>query len=231
MVADTRLLLGGNEGYSAVLALSPDHQLGFSVLVAGEGALSERWPLRAATATRFVGAAEHAAFEVARRNAAGTFAARHDGGSNATAGGTNLTITVSEDHPGLGLPEFFIGGADARINMTDPISDPIMYEGLEMHVRLYPTGLDEETGAQGGGKLVKYRAVPQFAPLGPRNVLQGGAGLFDDQCSVYLSTSFFQNAETPFGEDYYDELDLEYGPDGKVTRVLYPMWDLTFERL
>lgn len=45
-VCDIYIKSGGNVDYTSVIALSPDHGLGFSILVAGFTASDARWPLR-----------------------------------------------------------------------------------------------------------------------------------------------------------------------------------------
>lgn len=72
-VSDLYTKLGGNPQYTAVFALSPDHGLGYSILLAGPTSSTDRIPLRDIVGTVFVTAAEHAAVENAERNFAGTF--------------------------------------------------------------------------------------------------------------------------------------------------------------
>ena len=215
-VSDLYTKAGGQAGYTSVFALSPDHKLGYSVQVAGPGSGLDRWTIRAAVGETFVVAAEHAAFEHAERHFQGTFA----GGSGSD---TNLTFTVEDDHPGLGLSEFFINGTDAMLNLTLP-GLAALPEGLEQAVRLYPTGLEEILGD--GGKRLKYRAVNQVIPLTPRALVEGGQSLFDDGCATWVSTSFF---ESPTGQ-FYDEFQLDVDSDGVLVAVTYPVAGITLEK-
>lgn len=60
-VCDLYLKAGGNSDYTSVIALSPDHGLGYSILVAGSNATDSRWPIRDALGETFVRAAAYAA--------------------------------------------------------------------------------------------------------------------------------------------------------------------------
>ncbi|QGI99558.1 hypothetical protein CEK26_012627 [Fusarium fujikuroi] len=67
-VSDLYLKAGGTNDYTCFIALSPDHGIGFSILIAGETATPARWPLRDVTGTTFITAAEYAAAESAEKN-------------------------------------------------------------------------------------------------------------------------------------------------------------------
>lgn len=159
-LSDLYTKAGGNAGYSALFGLSPDHGLGFSILVAGPHALDERWPLRDAVGETFITAGEHAAMENAAKNLVGTFV-------NEEAD-LNITLTVDADHPGLGMKGPLIPG-----NVT---------------VRLYPTGA--ETFSCNNSGLLSFRAVTQRLPVGPRAEVEGGKGMFDNGCESWLSVGF-----------------------------------------
>ncbi|OAX81188.1 hypothetical protein ACJ72_04468 [Emergomyces africanus] len=202
-VSDIYTKAGGQPGYTAVFALSPDHGLGFSVLVAGKTAGSDRWPLRAAVGETFVVAAEHAAMENAAKNFAGIFADETDGASN-------VTLTVDKDHTGLGLKSWFVDGVEWRANISQP--GLVLPEGLDQTVRLYSTGL--KSRSEDGCTLLQYRAVPQIivseqAPAAG----QGVRGLFDDGCTSWFNTAFYD-----LGTGVMDEFVLKV-KDGKLIEV------------
>ncbi|EEQ92497.2 uncharacterized protein BDCG_07617 [Blastomyces dermatitidis ER-3] len=193
---------GGQPGYTTIFALSPDHGLGFSVLVAGKTASGDRWPLRAAVGETFVVAAEHAAMENAAKNFAGTFYDEADGASNAT-------LAVEADHTGLELKSWFVDGVEWRANITLP--GLVLPEGVGQTVRLYPTGL--EFPSDDGWTLLQYRAVPHLTPAQPRAAVEGGEGLFDDGCTSWFSTAFFD-----LGIGVMDEFLLKV-KEGKLVEV------------
>ncbi|OJD11518.1 hypothetical protein AJ78_07732 [Emergomyces pasteurianus Ep9510] len=180
-VCDIYTKAGGQPGYTAILALSPDHGLGFSVLVAGKTAGNDRWPLRAAVGETFVVAAEHAAMENAQKNFAGTFIDETDGTSN-------VTLTVDKDHTGLGLRSWFVDDVEWRANISLP--GIVLPERLDQIVRLYPTGIKSQSD-EDGCTLLQYRAVPQIVPAQPRAAVEGGKGLFDDGCASWFNTAFY----------------------------------------
>ncbi|KAK2606496.1 hypothetical protein N8I77_005239 [Diaporthe amygdali] len=165
-VCDIYIKSGGNVDYTSVIALSPDHGLGFSILVAGFTASHARWPLRDALGETFVRAAEYAAVKNAQDNLSGIFV------SNSSEG-TNITLTMDEDQPGLQIKSFYISGEDALEN--------------SIAARLYPTRLYSGTTSSAslykfnGTSLNAHRMVFSELPLPPRAAVEGGDGgnLFD----------------------------------------------------
>ncbi|KKZ64183.1 hypothetical protein EMCG_01531 [[Emmonsia] crescens] len=166
------------------------------------GQPGDRWPLRAAVGESFVVAAEHAAMENAANNFAGIFADEVDRTSN-------VTLTVDEDHTGLGLKSWFVEGVEWRANISLP--GLVLREGIDQAVRLYPTGI--ESTSEDGCTLLQYRAVPQILPAQPRAAVEGGKGLFDDGCTSWFSTAFFD-----LGMGAIDEFVLKV-KDGKLVEV------------
>ncbi|KAF4472923.1 hypothetical protein FALBO_186 [Fusarium albosuccineum] len=176
-VSDLYTKAGGNGDYTCILALSPDHGIGYSILVAGSTASSARWPLRDATGEVFIPAFEHAAVANAEKNLAGTFVAEG-------LEGTNLTLTVDEGKPGLGLKSVFIQGNES---LPFFLGTP---EPLNVTARLYPNGLNSYSRSLASlyktkGKMrVAHRAIVQATPLAPRTAVEGGkGGLFDNSFS------------------------------------------------
>lgn len=184
-VSDLYTKVGGQTGYGTVFALSPDHRLGFSVLVAGPTALalSQRFTLRNLVGESFLTAAEHAAAENAARNFAGTFV-------DASVEGANLTLTVDEDRPGLGLKSWFVGGIEWRANLTFPGAK---IPAANLSVRLYPTGLvspsssSSSMNASAAATQLSFLAIPQRLPPPPRAAVEGGQGLFDNGCQTWAA--------------------------------------------
>lgn len=205
-VCDLYLKAGGNLDYTSVIALSPDHGLGYSILVAGSTASDARWPIRDALGETFVPAAEFAAAENARDNLSGTFVGNSSGGSN-------ITLTVDDDEPGLGLESFYVNGEDTLGNSV---------------ARLYPTGLYADGTSlanqykAGGTILTSHRMVSIIPPLPPRAAVEGGQGgdLFDN--------SFVWQTVDTLGP--FDEFILEI-VDGSLMRIMAPYYDLVFNRV
>lgn len=211
-VSDVYSKSGGNPGYTAMFVLSPDHQIGISVLVAGATASGDRWPLRAAAAETFVAAAEHGAWENAQRNFAGLFTDEENEGSNAT-------LTVDDDHPGLGLESWYVDGAEFRYNITSTPPE------IETTVRLYPTGL--ESRSERGTLLVKYRAVGEPLPLSPesRTRADGGEALFDDSCATWMTTAFWETYEGGVADEFILEVE-----EGRLVAFIHAASNQTLNR-
>lgn len=205
-VCDLYLKAGGNGDYTSVIALSPDHGLGYSILVAGSTATDARWPIRDALGETFVPAAEYAAAQNARDNLSGTFVSN-------SSGGTNITLTVDDDEPGLGLESFFVNGEDTLGNAV---------------ARLYPTGLYADGTSLayqykvGGTILTSHRMIAMTPPLPPRAAVEGGRGgdLFDHSF-VWQGVDFLGPL---------DEFILEI-VNGSLTRIMAPYYDLVFNRV
>ncbi|KAF2735114.1 beta-lactamase/transpeptidase-like protein [Polyplosphaeria fusca] len=184
-VSDLYTKMGGQVAYAGIFALSPDHDLGYSVLVAGENATQDRIPLRDVVGTAFIPAAEAAAFENAASNYGGVFADPNNESSN-------LTLTVDDDKPGLGLPALFVDGVDWRANITQPAFD---VSGDLFSYRLYPSGTEYVSPATGA--LVKlFNAVWGIAKPMPRTLVDGGeGGLFEDACMSWTETGFYTTSD------------------------------------
>lgn len=206
-VCDLYTKAGGNGDYASVIALSPDHGIGYSILVAGSNATASRWPLRDAIGETFVPSAEYAAAANARDNLSGTFI------SNSSEG-TNITLAVEDDLPGLGLESFYVNGEDASIGDTV--------------TRLYPTGLYADGTSLAsqykteGTILASHRMISSGLPLPPRSAVEGGQGgdLFDHSFA-WLSVGFF---------GVYDEFIFEI-VDGRLESIRAPFYDLVFDRV
>lgn len=222
-ISDQYTKAGGQLGYTAVFALSPDHGIGYSVLVAGPGAGSDRWPLRAALGEAFVVAAEHAGYESAQATTAGFFLDKEDEG-------TNLTLTVRPDHPGITLESIFIDGIDWRTNLTTIFQTALPDEALaNMSIPVYPTGLASGAG-DGDGQRLQYRAIlvilPNVFPT-TRAAAEGGMSLFDDVCNQPFSTTAFFNLQNGAA---IDEFVLVFDGEGMLQSVEYPAAGARFTR-
>lgn len=207
-VCDLYLKAGGNGDYTSVIALSPDHGLGYSILVAGLSASQARWPIRDAVGETFVRAAEHAAAQNARDNLSGLFVSNSSEGSN-------ITLAVADDEAGLELESFYVNGEDTLGNAV---------------ARLYPTGLyaDGTSLASqykvGGTILASHRMISSGLPIPPRAAVEGGQGgnLFDHSfVYVWGAVGFFGSL---------DEFILEL-VEGRLTSIKAPYYGLEFHRV
>ncbi|KPM38489.1 hypothetical protein AK830_g8111 [Neonectria ditissima] len=213
-VSDLYTKPGGNGDYTCIFALSPDHGIGYSILVAGSTASSARWPLRDLVGETFIPAAEYAAAENAEHNFAGVFV-------DETAEGTNLTLTVDEGLPGLGLESFFIEGVDSRYALLGA-SEP-----LPLSTRLYSTGVTSPSGSLAtlysskGTIRMSYRVVAMALPLADRAEVEGGKGGLFDNSFAWVNLGFF---------GAIDEFVFEI-VDGRLVSVASSLTETTLKRV
>jgi hypothetical protein len=214
-VSDLYTKLGGNPQYAAVFALSPDHGLGFSILIGGLVSIADRAPLRDAVAEVFVTAAEHAASDNAKQRLTGTFV-------DHVAQDANLTLTVDQDRPSLGLKEININGKNVISLLLDPSASAI--PPANGSVRLYPMGIEwRDENASITTTYSSYRAFAQLVPGNLRANVEGGSTLIDD-CTAWQSVGFFS-----FGGIATDE--FVFGMvDGELKSVIYPLYNMTFSK-
>ncbi|KAF4452189.1 Penicillin-binding protein 4 [Fusarium austroafricanum] len=177
-VSDLYMKSGGNGDYTCLIGLSPDHGVGFSLLVAGDTAYATpaRWPIRDAVGTTFLTAAEYAAAESAEKNLAGTFVVE----GNET---TNFTLAVNKNEPGLNITSFWYKGKDAL-------------EGYASS-RMYPMGLYSNSRSLAaqyntrGKYSVSFRQVSGFPNPPPyRAAVEGGKGGLFDHSFTWMNVGF-----------------------------------------
>ncbi|KAM0228445.1 hypothetical protein ACHAP5_011940 [Fusarium lateritium] len=169
-ISDLYIKAGGNGDYTCVFAISPDHGVGFSLMLAGDTASAARWPLRDMVGELFITAAEYAAAESAEKNLAGTFVVE---GSNTS----NITLDVTNGEPGLNVTSFYFEGEDQLANVTS--------------ARLYPTGLYSNSRSLAAQYNLKGKFSATFrqvsglrSPPPARAAVEGGkGGLFDNTFS------------------------------------------------
>ncbi|KAJ5907182.1 uncharacterized protein N7473_004098 [Penicillium subrubescens] len=204
-ISDLYTKAGGNKDYTTIFALSPDHGIGFSILIAGDTATPARWPLRDTVGQTFIPAAEHAAWENAKRNLAGTFVDK-------STPGTNLTLTVDKGRPGLGLGAFWVKGQNGRDNP---------------HWRLYPTGLNSISRSlsalyRSQGKMrVAHRMAEPEPPMKPRAAVEGGKGGLFDNSFTWMNIDF----AGPADEFIFDLVD------GRLVSVELPVTGMVLHRV
>lgn len=207
-ISDLYTKLGGNPPYGSVFALSPDHNIGFTINVAPD----VRIALRDVVGEAFVVAAEHAAWENAERNFAGTFV-------DESAEGRNLTLTVGDDVPGIGLRSWYYEGEEARVAIGGVATT---LPPANVSVRLYPRGLERE---EGNTKRMLFGASAQRRPNNVHADVEGGATMFDR--AITWQSVDFNNAPTSFG---YDEFLLEL-VDGRLSSVTNRALNVTMTRV
>ncbi|CAG7931551.1 unnamed protein product [Penicillium olsonii] len=203
-ISDLYIKGGGNVDYTAIFGLSPDHGIGFSILLGGSTATPARWPLRDVVGETFIPAAEFAGVENAKRNLAGVFVDK-------SLPGTNLTLTVDRGRPGLGVKSLWINGTSGITSQ---------------HERLYPAGLSSVSSSLSslyrtkGAMSIAHRMAAPEVPVKPRAAADGGQGGLFDHSFTWMTIGFA-------GAD--DELILNL-VDGRLVSVEYPLTGSVFQR-
>ncbi|KFA77434.1 hypothetical protein S40288_03087 [Stachybotrys chartarum IBT 40288] len=183
-ISDLYTKAGGNGDYTAIIGLSPDHGIGFSILIAGSSATPARWPIRDTVGEIFLPAAEAAAAENAARNIAGTY-------TSATEG-NNITLAVNDNYAGLGIESFYYNGLNGAPLFAGAEA------GLDANIslRLYPTGINSfslslATQYKTNGTFsLAHRAVLSSYPLLPRAAADGGEGGLFDRSFAWTNIDF-----------------------------------------
>ncbi|KAI1115508.1 beta-lactamase/transpeptidase-like protein [Nemania sp. NC0429] len=188
-------------GYEALFVLSPEHEFGFVLLLAGltTPAGSAARSLALAVIGDVVTGALATAFEqAARAEAEANF-----GGVYANPeSGMNLTISVNDGHPGLKLSNWTLSG-DKDVDVLE------LYTGVPnagLDARLYPMDLGGDGGA------VAFRAVYEAA-RGPSYTSQPGV-VFSLGCLPWGSVAGIQYGNVAF-DDFVFEVDWK----GRATAI------------
>ncbi|TLS28289.1 hypothetical protein PpBr36_00018 [Pyricularia pennisetigena] len=149
-VTDAYNKAGRIGSYAALMALLPDFEAGFSIMVAGNSLVGNPTFSWADTMGGvLIPALEQTAREQADALYSGRYAATGPSGLN-----SSLEISTSPDRPGLGVHRWVSNGTDMQTAAL------LMAHGVaptNPSIRLYPTGL--ETTREGGGRRVAFKAV------------------------------------------------------------------------
>ncbi|RSL85883.1 hypothetical protein CEP51_003100 [Fusarium floridanum] len=197
---------GGVGAYSAQMALSPDHGLGFMVTLAGRPPISG--PDRRALEMNIINemvtdvmipAFEAATAEQAIKNFAGTYVA--------TDNSMEMKIVGLDDHMGLGVQNWTSENFDllvayyAALSMAESVSST----SPRANLRLYPVGL------HGGGK-VAFRGVYGL------NTNESVFGSRDEPwlggCGAWAGVG-----EPPYGNVGLDDFVFDVDEDGRATAI------------
>lgn len=176
--------------YSSILALSPDHDVGFTVLAAGSDGHA-----KVALASDLISAILLPALEaVAKNQATARFA-----GDYAATDGTNSSIAITtDDGPGLLVTSWVNNGIDMfqSLMTLGHIKDRSLFS-----IRLYPTGLESP------GRI-------SFRALMPPTLSTAGNGPFTSSCITWVAV----DAQI-YGNVGVDEFMFHLDPSGDVESI------------
>ncbi|KAH8429353.1 serine hydrolase domain-containing protein [Aspergillus melleus] len=200
-VVDLYTKAGDIGAYSSMIALSPDHGVGFNILAAGEKTHEVVSYLSDYVATSILPTLDQIAQRAADQRFSGTYVARD----------TNSTITIStDDGPGLKVTNWTKG--DIRI--FEALSKFYGDESpADLEVRLYPTGLETDS-------RISFRAVVQDT-----GKHLPGIGPFTSSCFTWVTVDGMQ-----YNGVGMDEFVFDVDEKGRAVRVSPRAWQYVLER-
>nr|A0A1B4XBI2.1 RecName: Full=Beta-lactamase-like protein sdnR; AltName: Full=Sordarin/hypoxysordarin biosynthesis cluster protein R; Flags: Precursor [Sordaria araneosa]BAV32162.1 beta-lactamase [Sordaria araneosa] len=141
---------GGGGVYTTAIALSPDHDIGISVMTAGDETQAAFNTIREAFLDIWLGAAEEAARDLAEATYAGSYAAKTAGDNS------SIVVGLSPGEPALFVSELISNGTDV---LAFAVNDAGRGgKGGQFGLWLYPMGLVDER--EKGKKRVAFRGWP-----------------------------------------------------------------------
>ncbi|KAL3485362.1 beta-lactamase/transpeptidase-like protein [Aspergillus germanicus] len=174
-------------GYSAMMGLSPDHDVGFTILAAGEGTTLAVMTLADLISKFLIPALDEAAKMEAHNSFAGTY--------SSAATNSSLEVTT-DDGPGLRVTKWRNNGKDI-LDALPLIQLGPPGQGVEL--RLFPTGLKH-------GRRLSFRSVrPSGFGTGP------SCGPITRACRSWMLVD-----GSVYGALGIDEFVFETGEDGRA---------------
>ncbi|KAK3344540.1 beta-lactamase/transpeptidase-like protein [Lasiosphaeria hispida] len=145
---------GGGGAYTTAIALSPDHDIGVSIMTSGDVTQAVFNTITRAFLDIWLGAAEEAARDQAQATYEGTYASKTPGDNS------SVVVGLSPGEPALFVEQVISNGTDILeyiVNNNGALSGREGKVGLW----LYPMGLvDEKEKSGGGGRRVAFRGWP-----------------------------------------------------------------------
>lgn len=139
----------GDEGvYSSMIALSPDHDVGFTILVAGKNPTYVPLMFSDVVAAAIIPALEQAGKEEANKRFSGTY-------TSATM--NSSMVIVTDDGPGLKVERWISNSTDMfdALAKAQNEGQHLSSSPSNMSIRLYPTGLYDMR------RSISFRAIIQ----------------------------------------------------------------------
>lgn len=176
--------------YSSMLILSPDHNVGFAILAAGNDTTNTVQYLSDTVVAGLFPAIE----ETARLQADAAFAGRY--ASSDPAVNSSVVLTTQKDSPGLIVESWISNGTDFFLPLK------VALKSTAIDVRLYPSNLVDIKGP--GEETLSYRAVFQDSTIATEG------GVFSSPCQTWFNQNAIQ-----YGGIGIDEFTFDV-KDGKV---------------
>ncbi|KAL8294707.1 hypothetical protein RB600_000583 [Gaeumannomyces tritici] len=193
--------------YGVFLALIPELDLGFSVLTAGEVPAN----LNIGMTETLAGAFLPTWLAASRRVANETYGGRY---RSAALNSTILVTAGDDNHPGLAMREWTSNGTDMfPIALSAAVYlNPLAIPGVQISIRLYPTGLEDRLPGGGGRRRVAFKAM--FEDLSQPEV----SSMYLSDCATWVAQSGAMWGSLPL-DQFVFELDGVVGAGGRARRV------------
>ncbi|KAF1952137.1 beta-lactamase/transpeptidase-like protein [Byssothecium circinans] len=191
--------------YTAFITLLRDFNLGFTIMMAGQPALTNFYGADLLGAT-LIPAYDAAARDEANALYSGTYVSRGGDAWNTTSVNSSLTITTSADKPGLGIGPWISNGTN-MVEMALKLAAGTNDSPMRAEARLYYSQL--ESRVEGGGKRQSWKAVFEDTG-GPA----AGQQLWSTDCGSWVGVTGITYASMPL-----DEFIFNFGADGRVASV------------
>ncbi|KAI0483464.1 beta-lactamase/transpeptidase-like protein [Xylaria cf. heliscus] len=194
--------LGSIGKYSALLAVIPDFDIGFSIAAAGEMPASLVLDIADTLSNTYL----PTLLGIARSHANTTYAGTYVSAERSL--NSSLTITVDTEKPGLGVGPWVSNGTNLMglvVALGQNISQDY-WDDISPSVRLYPTGLWDAT--PDGGRKVGFKAT--FEDLALPEMTRP----FTTDCSTWVSLS-----AVVYGSQPLDAFVFELDKEGTVIAV------------
>jgi hypothetical protein len=188
--------------YTAFITLLKDFNIGFTIMMAGEAAISNFG------GADLIGAILIPAYDAVVRDEAdkaysGLYVAKDM--SNGTALNSSITITTDSGKPGLGIGPWISNGTD-MLDMAIRLQAGTDHSATKAEGRLYYTQLETKTE---NGKRQSFKAV--FEDTGYAGI---GQQMFSTDCGSWVSVTSTTYASLPL-----DEFIFNFDKSGKVVSV------------
>jgi hypothetical protein len=192
---------GSLKGYTTLLTILPDFNLGFSIMLAGDGTRSLGFDFADLLGASIIPAYDTVARDEANTHYCGTYHLAGQPGLN-----SSLTVTTDPEKPGLGVGPWISNGTD-MVDWAYRLQVGSDTPGVSPAVRLYYTGL--ETPTPSGGKRQAFKAVFEEVAF---PAVEGRR--FATDCAAWLGVTGVTYGALPL-----DEFIFEVDSSGKAIAV------------
>ncbi|EFW15059.1 predicted protein [Coccidioides posadasii str. Silveira] len=167
---------GSVGSYKSLLFLLPDHNVGFTILVAAPGP-SPLYPIASVMTSQLIPALEKEARRQAQMNFAGTY--------RASGVNSSIVLDANDKHHGIGISSWNSNGTDV-IEILKTLAGS-RNSSDTARVRLFPTQLTRDSICPGSRKSctdVSFRLVVEVVPADADNT--GYEGMFSRRCDHWV---------------------------------------------